>query len=82
MSSSYITYVYLQNKQINMNQKFVVIAISNGIPECYGSFKKFCVTKGNELNKSYQSFLNKKEAPKPGKPVKIGDYTIYKVEAI
>jgi len=60
-----------------MNQKFVVIAILNGTPECYGSFKKFCIAKGLV----YQTYLNKKQVPKIGKPIDIGEYKIFKVEA-
>ena len=61
-----------------MNQKYVIISLLNGVPECYGSFKKFCKAKGF----IYQTYANKKEVPKLGAPVKIENYIVYKVEAI
>ena len=61
-----------------MNQKFVIIAILDSVPECYGSFKKFCKAKGL----IYQTYLNKKKVPKINNPVEIGSYKVFKVEAI
>ena len=80
MSSINITSIHLRHQTTikNMNQKFVVIAIFEGVPECYGSFKKFCLAKGL----TYQTLLNKRQIPKVGEPVNIGNYKVFKVEAI
>jgi hypothetical protein len=61
-----------------MNQKFVIISLLNGVPECYGSFKKFCKAKGL----IYQTYANKRKVPKLGEPVEIENYIVFKVEAI
>ena len=60
-----------------MNQKTVIVVIVNdGLPECYGSFKKFCIAKG--IN--YQTMLNKKTTPRIGNSLTIQGFEIHKVE--
>ena len=59
-----------------LNQKTVIIVIIAGVPECYGSFKKFCIAK----DLKYQQLLNKGLTPKIGSPARIGEFHVHKVE--
>lgn len=56
-----------------MKRETIIIQVTPTV-EPWGNFKKWCLAKGFNP----QTLANKKQVPKVGQPVKIGEYLIYR----